>query len=131
MGITIRQTRPPGGGGAGGPPTGEPVAVPLQPVLLAAVVLGAAICFALTIPPLFTAAGRAAMKLEDRMAPPHVDVRKLFPPVPQRSTIFAADRTSLATVALENREVVPLDRVSHQAKRAILAIEDYEFFHHG
>src|SRR5919197_3627645 len=131
MAITIRQRRPAQGAGASGPPTGKTVAVPLQPVLLAAVVLGAAICFALTIIPLSPAAGRAAMKLEDRMAPPHVDVRKLFPPVPQRSTIFAADRTPLATVALENREVVPLDKVSHQAKRAILAIEDYQFFHHG
>src|SRR5919197_3822610 len=131
MAITIRQRRPAQGAGASGPPTGKTVAVPLQPVLLAAVVLGAAICFALTIIPLSPAAGRAAMKLEDRMAPPHVDVRKLFPPVPQRSTIFAADRTPLATVAVENREVVPLDKISHQAKRAILAIEDYEFFHHG
>jgi membrane peptidoglycan carboxypeptidase len=132
MAITIKQRRPAEGAGTSGPPTATRTVVsPLQPLLLAGVVLAAALFFALTLLPLFTAAGRAAMDLEERLAPPHVDVRKLFPPVPQRSTILAADHSSLATVYLENRKVVRLKNVSEAAQRAILAIEDYQFYEHG
>jgi membrane peptidoglycan carboxypeptidase len=55
-----------------------------------------------------------------------------IPKFPERSTIYAADgKTVLATLYLDNREIVPLDRVSKLARKAVLAVEDAEFYTHG
>ncbi|MFN8232367.1 MAG: transglycosylase domain-containing protein [Actinomycetota bacterium] len=54
------------------------------------------------------------------------------PRFPERSTIYAADgETVLATLYLDNREIVALDRVSKNARKAVLAIEDADFYSHG
>lgn len=55
-----------------------------------------------------------------------------IPRFPERSTIYAADgKTVLATLYLDNREIVGLDQVSAIARRSILAIEDAQFYQHG
>jgi membrane peptidoglycan carboxypeptidase len=54
-----------------------------------------------------------------------------LPPFPQRSTIYAADGSVLATVADENRALVPLAEVPKVARDAVLAIEDDGFYNHG
>jgi membrane peptidoglycan carboxypeptidase len=55
-----------------------------------------------------------------------------IPRFPERSTIYAADgKTVLATLYLDNREIVPLEKVSKLARKAVLAIEDAEFYGHG
>jgi penicillin-binding protein 1A len=130
MAITIKQKPPVPGRTGNGPPRGE-VAAPLQPLLLLGVMFVAGILVALTLLPIFSAVGSAAKRLEDRLGPINVNVRKLFPQAPQRSIFLSADNHHLATVYVENRKVVSIDQVSWIAKRAILAIEDYQFFQHG
>jgi len=54
------------------------------------------------------------------------------PPLPQGSTILAADgRTVLGTVYLYNRKVVPLAQVAPIMRKAIVDIEDSRFYSHG
>ena len=48
-----------------------------------------------------------------------------IPRLPQRSTIYASDgKTVLAHIYLDNREIVPLRRISPNMIKAVLAIED-------
>jgi membrane peptidoglycan carboxypeptidase len=54
-----------------------------------------------------------------------------MPPVPQRSTILAADGSKIATFYFENRVDVPLSKVAPVMRTAILAIEDDRFYRHG
>jgi membrane peptidoglycan carboxypeptidase len=55
-----------------------------------------------------------------------------IPHPPERSTIFAADGSVLATLYLdENRTIVDLRRVAPVARQAVLAIEDDGFYQHG
>jgi membrane peptidoglycan carboxypeptidase len=54
-----------------------------------------------------------------------------LPPFPQRSTIYAANGSVLATVADENRAVIPLSEVPKVVRDAVLAIEDDGFYKHG
>ncbi len=53
------------------------------------------------------------------------------PPLPQVSTLLAADGSVLARVFQENRVLVPLDRVPQSARDALLAIEDTRFYEHN
>ncbi|AKT52806.1 hypothetical protein ADJ73_11740 [Arsenicicoccus sp. oral taxon 190] len=52
-------------------------------------------------------------------------------PVPQRSTILAADGSQIATFYSENRVEVPLSAVSPVARQAVVAVEDDRFYQHG
>ena len=55
-----------------------------------------------------------------------------IPHLPQRSTIYASDgKTVLAHIYLDNREIVPLRRISPNMIKAVLAIEDDSFYEHG
>jgi membrane peptidoglycan carboxypeptidase len=54
-----------------------------------------------------------------------------LPPLPQRSTILAADGTLLANFYDENRISVPLDSVAPIMRQAVVAIEDARFYEHG
>jgi penicillin-binding protein 1A len=54
-----------------------------------------------------------------------------IPPFAERSTIYAADGTVLATVAEFNRAYVPLADIPQVARDAVLAIEDDGFYEHG
>lgn len=54
------------------------------------------------------------------------------PHFPERSTIYAADGSVLATIYLdENRDIVRLRDVSEIAREAVLAIEDDGFYEHA
>jgi membrane peptidoglycan carboxypeptidase len=53
------------------------------------------------------------------------------PPLPQRTTILAADGSVLATIFAENRQEIPLDRMAPVLRQAVVAIEDSRFFQHG
>jgi membrane peptidoglycan carboxypeptidase len=53
-------------------------------------------------------------------------------PLSQKSTVFANDGTTvLATFYLENRVVVPLDKIAPVMQQAVIATEDKRFFTHG
>jgi penicillin-binding protein 1A len=74
-------------------------------------------------------AGTAA--LNDRLKAAGASFTRI-PHPPERSTIYAADGTVLATLYLdENRKIVALDRVAPIARQAVLAIEDDGFYTHG
>jgi penicillin-binding protein 1A len=64
--------------------------------------------------------------LAQARAPLHI------PALPERSVIYAADGSALATLYLDqNREVVPLSEVNVVARKAVLAAEDHRFYQHG
>lgn len=52
-------------------------------------------------------------------------------PVPQRSTILAADGSTIATFYSENRVELPLAQIAPIARRAVVAVEDDRFYEHG
>jgi penicillin-binding protein 1A len=55
-----------------------------------------------------------------------------IPPQPERSTIYAADGSVLATVYRGfNRQTVPLKRIRPITRKAVLAVEDARFYQHG
>jgi membrane peptidoglycan carboxypeptidase len=55
-----------------------------------------------------------------------------IPHPPERSTIYAADGSVLATLYLdENRKIVGLGKVAPVTRQAVLAIEDDGFYTHG
>ena len=53
------------------------------------------------------------------------------PPLPQHSTILAADGSVLATVYYQNRVEVPLSSVAPVMRQAIVAVEDARFLEHN
>jgi membrane peptidoglycan carboxypeptidase len=53
------------------------------------------------------------------------------PPLSQKSTIYAADGTALATFYSENRIVVPLTSIAPIMQKAVVATEDKRFYEHG
>ncbi len=53
------------------------------------------------------------------------------PPLPQRSTILAADGSILASFYSENRITVSLDEVPDSTRKAVVAIEDSRFYEHN
>ena len=56
----------------------------------------------------------------------------VLPPLPQRTTIYAADGSVIGRLYRKyNRWVVPLNKISHPTRKAVLAIEDHNFYHHG
>lgn len=52
------------------------------------------------------------------------------PPLPRKSVIAASDGTPIAELYYENRIEVPLDAISPNLQRAIVAIEDSRFYEH-
>ncbi|MGI5188391.1 transglycosylase domain-containing protein [Promicromonospora sp. CA-289599] len=53
-------------------------------------------------------------------------------PLSEQSQIYASDgKTKLATFYVQNRIVVPLDKVSDHMKNAVISIEDERFYNHG
>jgi penicillin-binding protein 2D len=51
--------------------------------------------------------------------------------VAQPTTIYSADGKLLARLYLENREVVPLSKISPYLRNGIVAVEDERFYQHG
>jgi penicillin-binding protein 1A len=89
------------------------------------VVLGAAGLVALTLFPLFGGAGQAIKSFESKFANQGQVEIKTFP---ERTVVYAADGSVLATLADYNRRVVKLADVNDITRRAILAIEDDRFY---
>jgi membrane peptidoglycan carboxypeptidase len=104
---------------------------PIALLLLLAVLIASSALLAVLISPPFLAAGVGVKELQSRLDAAGAEFTKI-PHLPQRSTIYAADgKTVLAHIYLDNREVVPLDKISPWAKKAVLATEDSGFYHHG
>lgn len=110
----------------------ERVGHDLIAVLLIVVVVAAGSgLMAMVLAPPFTTVGYAVQELDRRLQAASADFTRI-PKFPERSVIYAKDgRTVLATVYLDNREYVRLDKVSEVARDAVLSIEDYDFYGHG
>ncbi|HXF57907.1 MAG TPA: PBP1A family penicillin-binding protein [Actinomycetota bacterium] len=80
--------------------------------------------------PVLGAAGEGVKRFEARLIPPGETSFEL-PVFPQRSTVYAADGSVLAILADENRRVVPLKRMGETVTRAVLAVEDDDFYERG
>ncbi len=52
-------------------------------------------------------------------------------PLSEKSAVYAADGTLLATFFNQNRIVVPLEEISPMMQHAVIAIEDHRFYEHG
>jgi 1A family penicillin-binding protein len=93
--------------------------------LIPLVVLTAAGLVALTLFPIFGGAGQAVMKFQSKFGSQGPVEIKSFP---ERTTVYAADGSILATLADYNRRVVKLGEVNDITRKAILAIEDDRFY---
>jgi penicillin-binding protein 1A len=97
----------------------------LSITLIPLVVLTAAGLVALTLFPIFGGAGQAVMKFQSKFGTQGPIEIKSFP---ERTTVYAADGSVLATLADYNRRVVKLGDVNDITRKAILAIEDDRFY---
>jgi membrane peptidoglycan carboxypeptidase len=105
----------------------KPVAILL---LIPVIALGATLVAALLAPP-FAGIAVGVRTIDARLARLGGDFTRI-PKFPERSTIYANDgKTVLATVYLDNRELVKLKDISKVARKAVLAIEDESFYAHG
>src|SRR5919106_1310047 len=103
---------------------------PIAALLLIPVILATSILTAAVLAPPFAAAGFGIREIQSRLDALGSEFTKI-PRFPERSTIYAADGSVLTRVYLDNREIVPLSAISPVAQRAVLAIEDSDFFQHG
>lgn len=100
-------------------------------ILLTIVVAAGSALFALALLPTVGAAGSALTRFNDEMQALGADIELDFPRTIQRSTIYAADGRTLATLYLdENRKIVKLRNVNDHVRNAVLAIEDSRFYEH-
>ncbi|MFN2590926.1 MAG: transglycosylase domain-containing protein, partial [Actinomycetota bacterium] len=112
------------------PAVTEPDQITARTAAMAIVIALTAGIVAAGLLPAFAAVGQAINKFNDALVG-EVGPAIELPPFPQRSTIYAADGSVLATVADENRAVVDLSEVPKVARDAVLAIEDDGFYSHG
>ncbi len=104
---------------------------PLALLLLVPVIALASGLVAIVLAPPFVGAAFGIMRVDAKLSTLGADFTRI-PRFPERSTIYAKDgETELATVYLDNRELIRLRDVSKPAKNAVLAIEDSEFYQHG
>jgi penicillin-binding protein 1A len=128
---------PPPGGRPSPRPSRDPRPVrdrvsfkPIAVLLLIPVILATSLLTAAVLAPPFAAAGFGVNEIRSRLDALGADFTRI-PRFPERSTIYAADGSILTRVYLDNREIVPLAAISPAAQRAVLAIEDSDFFQHG
>ena len=104
---------------------------PFAVLLLIPVVLLASGLMAVVLAPPFIGAAVGVKQIDDKVTALGADFTRI-PRFPERSTIYARDgKTVLATVFLDNRELVRLKNISQPAQDAVLAIEDSGFYQHG
>ncbi len=104
---------------------------PVALVLLVVALVASAGLVAVLISPPFLAAGEGVRQVQERLDKEGANFTRI-PRLPQRSTIYASDgKTVLAHIYLDNREVVPLHRINPIVIKAVLAIEDSQFYNHG
>jgi penicillin-binding protein 1A len=107
------------------------VIAPLVPFILVLVLAGFAAVVALTLLPVFGAAGAGVNAFRDRLDAAGVG-RARIPTLPQSSTIYASDGSVLAEIFLdENRRYARIGKIADVAQDAIVAIEDDSFYDHG
>ena len=86
---------------------------------------------AVAMAPPFVGAALGIIRVDAKLSALGADFTRI-PRFPERSTIYAKDGTTeLATVYLDNRELIRLKDVSKPARNAVLATEDSEFYEHG
>ncbi|MEZ0234272.1 MAG: transglycosylase domain-containing protein [Actinomycetota bacterium] len=113
------------------PISDRPAFKPLAAILLVPVILLASGMLAFVIAPPFVGVAFGVMRVDAKLSTLGADFTRI-PRFPERSTIYANDgETELATVYLDNRELIRLKDVSKVAQNAVLAIEDAEFYEHG
>jgi membrane peptidoglycan carboxypeptidase len=103
---------------------------PIAILLLIPVILATSVLTAAVLAPPFAAAGLGVNEIRSRLDALGSGFTRI-PRFPERSTIYAADGSILTRVYLDNREIVRLDAISRPTQRAVLAIEDSDFFQHG
>jgi membrane peptidoglycan carboxypeptidase len=113
------------------PISDRPAFKPLALLLLVPVILLASGLLAFVIAPPFVGVALGVMRVDTKLSTLGADFTRI-PRFPERSTIYANDgETELATVYLDNRELIRLRDVSKVAQKAVLAIEDSSFYEHG
>ncbi|HEY7283757.1 MAG TPA: transglycosylase domain-containing protein [Actinomycetota bacterium] len=105
---------------------------PLRPLLLLGAVMLTSISVAAMLLLPTVAIGNTAQRFTKLgCAGGAQDITLKLPKVAQRSVILASDGTQLARLFLENRKVVKFKNISPVTKKAVLGIEDYQFYQHG
>ncbi len=111
--------------------THRAVVAAARPFAIVAVLAVLASLVAAAMFPLFAPAG-AAVKVADSKFLGQVDAPLDLPTLAQRTTIYAADGSVLATLYRgENRVTYPLSSYNQNAQHAVLAVEDHGFYQHG
>src|SRR5687768_325983 len=103
---------------------------PIAALLLIPVIIATSILTAAVLAPPFAAAGLGVNEIRSRLDALGSDFTRI-PRFPERSTIYAADGSVLTRLYFDNREIVELGAISRATQRAVLAIEDSDFFQHG
>jgi penicillin-binding protein 1A len=104
---------------------------PLAVALLVPVIVIGGMLSAIILAPPFIGVAMGVLRVDAKLDALGADFTRI-PRFPERSTIYANDgRTVLATVFLDNRELVRLRNVSEPVQKAVLAIEDSGFYTHG
>src|ERR687891_632466 len=103
---------------------------PIAALLLIPIILATSVLTAAVLAPPFAAAGFGVNEVRSRLDALGADFTRI-PRFPERSTIYAADGSVLTRLFLDNREIVELGAISRATQRAVLAIEDSDFFQHG
>jgi penicillin-binding protein 1A len=107
-----------------------PVQLAPRVALMALVIVLASGLVALGLFPVFGATGDALTRFDRKFLA--LDTNRIdIPAFAQRSTVFDAHGSPLATLADYNRVYVPLKRVNQTTRNAVLAIEDDRFYQHG
>ncbi len=103
----------------------------LAVLLLVPVIAIAAVLIAILIVPPIAGIAFGAKRIDARLTALGADFTRI-PRFPERSTIYASDgKTELATLYLDNREIVGLGDISAIGPKAVLAVEDAQFYEHG
>ena len=113
------------------PFTDRPAFKPFAVLLIVPIVLLASGLLAIILAPPFAGAAFGAHRIQVKLDRLGADFTRI-PKFPERSTIYASDGTTvLATVYLDNRELVRLKKIAPIAREAVLAAEDSGFYEHG
>lgn len=105
---------------------GQALALFLALVLVAGV--GGVLAAGLALPAVAAAEGTTTMTVKAFDGLPTELEQK---PLPQKSTILAADGKPLATFYDQNRVVVPLDQIAPIMQKAVISVEDKRFYEHA
>ncbi|TGD13648.1 transglycosylase domain-containing protein [Brevibacterium sp. S111] len=73
-----------------------------------------------------TASANSAVEIFDSL-PATLEIKDLG----EKSTMLASDGSEIAEFYWQNRQEVPLDKISEDMRNATIAVEDYRYFEHG